>query len=72
MYSVMDTALRGGLPHSDIPGSQVALTSPELFAECHVFLRLSLPRHPPDALSFLILNYAYVKFYIPLMSFCFP
>ena len=49
-------ALRGnaisciGLPHSDIPGSKVICTSPELFAACHVFRRLLKPRHPPSAL----------------------
>ena len=36
------------------------LSSPELFAEYHVLLRLSLPRHPPDALFFLDSHYAYV------------
>jgi hypothetical protein len=38
------------LPHSDIPGSTSARPSPELFAACHVLHRLSVPRHPPDAL----------------------
>ena len=42
---------RGGLPHSDISGSTVARTSPGLFAACHVLHRLSVPRHPPDALT---------------------
>jgi hypothetical protein len=42
--------LRGGLPHSDIPGSTSARLSPGLFAACHVLHRLSVPRHPPDAL----------------------
>jgi hypothetical protein len=41
---------RGGLPHSDIPGSTSARLSPGLFAACHVLHRLSVPRHPPDAL----------------------
>ena len=41
---------RTGLPHSEIPGSKVICTSPELFAACHVFLRLLKPRHPPSAL----------------------
>ena len=49
MYSVHDT-LAGGFPHSDIFGSKDAPASPKLFAGCHVFLRLSSPRHPPDAL----------------------
>ena len=42
---------RGGLPHSDIPGSTFARNSPGLFAACHVLHRLSVPRHPPDALT---------------------
>src|SRR5215475_12489804 len=42
--------LPGGLPHSDIPGSPIARISPGLFAACHVLHRLSVPRHPPDAL----------------------
>ena len=41
--------LRGGLPHSEIPGSTIARISPGLFAACHVLHRLSVPRHPPDA-----------------------
>ena len=43
--------LPGGLPHSDIPGSPIARISPGLFAACHVLRRLSVPRHPPDALT---------------------
>ena len=42
--------LRGGLPHSEIRGSTGARPSPRLFAACHVLHRLSVPRHPPDAL----------------------
>jgi hypothetical protein len=42
--------LRGGLPHSEIPGSPIARISPGLVAACHVLHRLSAPRHPPDAL----------------------
>ncbi len=42
--------MRGGLPHSEIPGSTIARISPGLFAACHVLHRLSVPRHPPDAL----------------------
>jgi hypothetical protein len=36
----------GGFPHSDISGSQVACTSPKLFAAGHVLHRLFVPRHP--------------------------
>ncbi len=42
--------LRGGLPHSEICGSLCICHSPQLFAAYHVFLRLSVPRHPPCAL----------------------
>jgi hypothetical protein len=45
-----------GLPHSDICGSVPARDSPQLFAACHVLLRLWLPRHPPYALSSLTIN----------------
>jgi hypothetical protein len=38
------------LPHSEIRGSTGARPSPRLFAACHVLHRLSVPRHPPDAL----------------------
>ena len=40
-----------GLPHSDICGSMGICPSPQLFAACHVLLRLREPRHPPCALS---------------------
>ena len=43
--------LAGGLPHSEIPGSKIARISPGLFAACRVLHRLSVPRHPPDALD---------------------
>ena len=39
-----------GFPHSDICGSMDICSSPQLFAAYHVFLRLSVPRHPPCAL----------------------
>ena len=40
-----------GFPHSDISGSLDICSSPKLFAAYHVFHRLSVPRHPPCALS---------------------
>ena len=40
----------GGFPHSDISGSLDICSSPKLFAACHVFRRLLVPRHPPCAL----------------------
>ena len=39
-----------GFPHSEIRGSLDICSSPRLFAAYHVFLRLSVPRHPPCAL----------------------
>ena len=42
-----------GFPHSDICGSLCICHSPQLFAAYHVFLRLSVPRHPPCALHSL-------------------
>ena len=42
-----------GFPHSDIRGSPDICSSPRLFAAYHVFRRLSVPRHPPCALSCL-------------------
>ncbi len=66
MYSDQDTSLvklkttvadrlefkdGSGLPHSEISGSKVAHTSPELIAACHVLHRLCMPRHPPIALT---------------------
>ena len=39
-----------GFPHSDICGSMLICSSPQLFAAYHVFLRPLVPRHPPRAL----------------------
>ena len=47
-----------GFPHSDICGSGLICSSPQLFAAYHVFLRLSVPRHPPCALLRLILHHS--------------
>ena len=44
------TNISGGLPHSEIHGSKLILSSPWLIAEYHVFHRLLLPRHSPNAL----------------------
>ena len=54
-----------GLPHSEIPGSRVICTSPELIAAYHVLLRLREPRHPPVALSYFfyfVLNTVFKRF----------
>ena len=42
-----------GLPHSGTPGSQPACGSPGTIAASRALLRLSVPRHPPCALSSL-------------------
>ncbi len=52
MYSVWDH-LTVGFPHSELHGSKPARGSPWLIAACHVLHRLSVPRHPPDALKTL-------------------
>jgi hypothetical protein len=54
MNSVGDHPQGAGFPHSEIHGSKVARTSPWLIAACYVLHRLSVPRHPPDALITLI------------------
>ena len=54
-----------GFPHSDICGSQDMCSSPQLFAAYHVFLRLSVPRHPPCALIRLTISRR-----IPDSSYC--
>ena len=51
----MAGVLPAGFPHSDICGSRLICSSPQLFAAYHVFLRLLVPRHPPCALICLIL-----------------
>ena len=45
-----NNTVSGGLPHSEIHGSKLILSSPWLIAEYHVFHRLLLPRHSPNAL----------------------
>ena len=45
--------LRCGFPHSDMFGSMSARNSPNLIAACYVLHRLSVPRHPPNALVML-------------------
>jgi hypothetical protein len=46
-----------GFPHSEIFGSKCAGNSPKLIAACHVLHRLSVPRHPPNALVALDLTF---------------
>ena len=42
-------------PHSEICGSKLICSSPQLIAACHVLRRLPMPRHSPYAL--VRLNY---------------
>ena len=53
IHCMMTGVLPAGFPHSDIRGSMDICSSPRLFAAYHVFRRLSVPRHPPCALSCL-------------------
>ena len=50
IYATVTRVFRAGFPHSDIRGSRCICHSPRLFAACHVFRRLLVPRHPPCAL----------------------
>ena len=50
-YSTARLNSEDGFPHSEICGSKVAHTSPQLIAACHVLHRLCMPRHPPIALT---------------------
>ena len=56
-----------GFPHSDICGSMDICSSPQLFAACHVLLRLLVPRHPPCALL-RFNSFIYVASYINVVS----
>ena len=46
---IRDSSSRG-FPHSDICGSRLICSSPQLFAAYRVLLRLLMPRHSPCAL----------------------
>jgi hypothetical protein len=54
-----------GFPHSEILGSKPACGSPRLIAACHVLHRLLAPRHPPYALSSLIIKLTQSVFAVP-------
>ena len=62
----MTGVLPAGFPHSDICGSLNICFSPQLFAACHVFLRLLVPRHPPCAL--LCLTFLFQSLYSVIMT----
>ena len=65
IHLTVPEVLSGGFPHSDIRGSMDICSSPRLFAAYHVFLRLSVPRHPPCALSCLT-NLSFAELSVPL------
>ncbi len=48
-YALRDSSSRW-FPNSDICGSRLICSSPQLFAACHVLRRLLMPRHSPCAL----------------------
>ena len=64
----MIRCLLTGFPHSEICGSQVICTSPQLFAAYHVFLRLLVLRHPPCALISLTCLTRSALLRVPLRS----
>ena len=53
-----------GFPHSDICGSKRVCRSPQLFAACHVLLRLPVPRHSPCALFCLTFLFGHYVGYL--------
>ena len=56
IYCMIRDSSSRGFPHSDICGSRLICSSPQLFAACRVLLRLLMPRHSPcalDSLNFL-------------------
>ena len=58
----------GGFPHSDICGSTLICSSPQLFAACHVLLRLLMPRHSPCAL--FSLTCSFFKLWFSFQELC--
>jgi hypothetical protein len=62
---------RAGFPHSEIRASMPACGSTRLIAACHVLRRLPVPRHPPYALTILMVldsRYAVFKDQTPSLS----
>src|SRR6185503_7149199 len=52
-----------GFPIRKSRGQRLVSTSPGLIAAAHVLLRLLAPRHPPCALSLLIVKNSYIRSY---------
>ena len=59
-----DVTTHAGFPHSEICGSMVTCTSPQLIAAYRVLLRLIWPRHPPYALTYLTFVFRFVIAYV--------
>ena len=55
-----------GFPHSEICGSKVAFTYPQLIADCCVLRRLPVPRHSPCALCSLTILESFGSFRVKL------
>ena len=75
IYAWIHEVCSWGFPHSEISGSMDICSSPWLFAACHVFHRLLVPRHPPCALLRLTFSYAvrtifftYIALYVAVGS----
>jgi hypothetical protein len=58
-----------GFTHSDICGSMLACSSPQLFAAGHVLLRCLVPRHPPRALHNFFLQTLACVYYLDSLLF---
>jgi hypothetical protein len=71
----MNSAIRderfslAGFTHSDICGSMLACSSPQLFAAGHVLLRCLVPRHPPRALHNFFLQTLACVYYLDSLLF---
>ena len=59
-----DSTTAAGFPHSEICGSMVTCTSPQLIAAYRVLRRLIWPRHPPYALTYLTFVSRFVIAYV--------
>ena len=57
-----------GFPHSDVCGSMLACSSPQLIAACHVLRRRMVPWHPPCALISLIFSSLVLRPIVSLLS----
>ena len=55
-------------PHSEICGSKLICSSPQLIAACHVLHRLLMPRHSPCALVHLTVLLELYEFFV----YCLP